>query len=195
MKRDAFLFYRSFAESAQMVQGEADRLQLYEALIHYGLEEEIPELKYPLNAILNQIIASIKSAQEKHDKSVADGAKGGRPRKWVDQAEAEEAYQRLGSWDAVADELAVDPKTLRKARAAWAERGKAKREKRKNLNVNGNENANGNGNSHSIQETVSTVAPEGAPSPRPGDPGYVFRKRDGWYKVDEEGLVVKISDE
>ena len=65
-KAESFVFYRSFFETAQLIEDEHDRMRLYEGLIHFGLEGEKPELPYPLNAILEQMTASIKAASDRY---------------------------------------------------------------------------------------------------------------------------------
>lgn len=138
-----------------MVKDESDRLKLYDAIVHYGLEGEILDLPYPLNAILSQMISSIGRAQEKYDALVEQGKRGGRPRKWVDRKEAEESFARLGSWKAVADDLNVDAKTLRKARTAWEERDKGKKGKREKPTVSPFIPEGKNGKTYNIIKDIS----------------------------------------
>ena len=69
------------------------------------------------------IMPVVDKSATRYDAAKKNGEKGGRPRKWIDQTEAEMLYSELGSWDKVADELDVDRKTLRRARVAW-QRGK-----------------------------------------------------------------------
>ena len=100
------------------------------------------DVPYPYGAAIIQMLASVNFAKERYDRSVENGAKGGRPTKWVEQKEAEALYAKLKSWKAVAEALGIDEDTLRKARFAWSR----KTEKPKNLNVNDNDNVNANDN-------------------------------------------------
>lgn len=75
-KAESFVFYRSFFETAQLIEDEHDRMRLYEGLIHFGLEGEKPELPYPLNAILEQMTASVKAASDRYAAAKENGEKG-----------------------------------------------------------------------------------------------------------------------
>lgn len=135
------------------------RLEAYDGLARCSLGEITPdELKYPVNALVAQMIASVKAAQDRHDKAEEDGKKGGRPRKWVDKEEAEALFAELGTWSAVAEKLDVSENTLLKARRVWETQ---KRKNLKNLNVNDNVNGNVNVNDN-YQLTNNNKASAGA---------------------------------
>lgn len=125
---DSFVFYKSFYEN---IRGLPDniRLRLYDALAEKSLFGKEPALSDLETALVNQMFANVKAAHERYDKAKENGAKGGRPRKWIDQEEAEALYKEHGDWKAVAAALDVDEDTLRKARTAWSK----KAEKPKNL--------------------------------------------------------------
>lgn len=78
--KDSFLFYRSFAETVRMIPDEAQQLTLLNALIDYGLSGVEPELPYPLNLPLHQMIASIDGAKRRRVAQSKNGKKGGAPR-------------------------------------------------------------------------------------------------------------------
>lgn len=163
--RDSFVFYKSFLTSINMLPA-SKRLEAYEGLARCSLGEITPdELKYPVNALVAQMIASVKAAQDRHDKAEEDGKKGGRPRKWVDRGEAEQLYAELKSWDKVADKLGVARETLRKARAVWD--AQKPKNLNNNINVNGNVNVNDNYQLTNINNKASAGARlEAAPPPR-----------------------------
>lgn len=68
------------------------------------------------------IMPVVDKSVTRYDAAKKNGEKGGRPRKWIDQEEAETLYTKLGSWPKVADALDVDRSTLWKARKAWEHR-------------------------------------------------------------------------
>lgn len=139
-QRESFVFYRSFAENLHRVP-PSDRLTAYECLIACALgDRTVDSLPYPLNAIIGQMLKNVDAAKKRYDSAVENGKKGGRPRKWIDQEEAEALYTELGSWPKVADALDVDRSTLWKARKAW----EYAVEKPKNLNVTVNDTVNDN---------------------------------------------------
>lgn len=122
--KESFIFYKSFYDAAAQAPDEAARKDILWHLVEVCIGvKTIEDIPFPASAVAVQALASVESAKRRYDKSVEDGSKGGRPHKWIDKDEAELLYSDLGSWEKVADELNVDPKTLRRARAAW-KRGK-----------------------------------------------------------------------
>lgn len=148
--KDSFVFYRSFWEVLKSLPQEKDVLYLLKSLCLYALDDVEPDLPYPLSSVFIQMKANLDASGKRYDKAVEDGQKGGRPRKWVNQAEAEMLYADLRSWKKVAEELDVSSETLRKARLAWNSK------KPKNLNDNVNDNLN-------VNEKLSLINKE----PRP----------------------------
>ncbi len=45
MKRNQFTFYRSFYESIENLKTNKEKLQAYQMLCHYALDQEVPELE------------------------------------------------------------------------------------------------------------------------------------------------------
>ena len=183
--RDSFVFYKSFLTSISLLPA-SKRLEAYEGLARCSLGEITPdELKYPVNALVAQMIASVKAAQDRHDKAEEDGKKGGRPRKGVDQEEAEALFAELGTWSAVAEKLDVSENTLLKARRVWEAQ---KRKNLKNLNVNDNVNGNVNVNDNYQLTNINNKASDGTrleavPPPRGYEwSGDVFTIRGTHYR-------------
>ena len=130
--RDSFVFYRSYRNAAKMLD-EHNRATLYDAIADYALDGIEPDLSGTIGAIFEMARRNIEEANTRYDKSIEAGKQGGRPRKWIDQKEAETLFTELGSWSAVAEKLDVAENTLLKARRVW------ETQKRKNLtnpNVN-----------------------------------------------------------
>ena len=182
------------------------------ALVSYRFEGKEPTFDSPLERMAFTVIKpTIDSVAERYEKAVTDGQKGGRPKKWIDRKEEEEAYARLGNWDAVAKELNVSDDTLRKARTKWRDSIKPEKPKNPNVNVNDNVNANVNvnvnenvnANSHLHEQinnkeksvTAPPPAPKGAASPLPLMPGYEFDRPDGRYRINDEGRAIRIAGE
>lgn len=78
---DKFLFYRSFAEIIEQIPEAETQLKFYKALVNYGLEGIKTEFEYPFSLLFEQMCASISSAQQKHEKRVEAGRKGGQASK------------------------------------------------------------------------------------------------------------------
>ena len=104
-------------------------IRVSKAFIRKGLYGTEPDLSPLENALINQMFVNVQAAKDRYGRSKENGAKGGRPRKWIDQEEAEALFKEHGNWKAVAEALDVDEDTLRKARTAWSK----KAEKPKNL--------------------------------------------------------------
>ena len=74
MKRDSFVFYRSFFESIEKLK-KNDKLTLYSHLCRYALGEEVEDLEGVPAAIFNLIKPQIDANSRRYE----NGLKGGRP--------------------------------------------------------------------------------------------------------------------
>lgn len=198
-----FLLLDSFIEAIDQLPPDRQWPFLKE-LAAYRMEGKEPVLESPLERIAFTVIKrSIDASAERYDKAIEEGQKGGRPKKWIDREEAEEAYERLKNWDAVAKELDVSENTLRKARARWSEDDP---QKLKNHNKNKNKTMTDNKtvtktksyyqeiNNKTTSGASPPPAPNGAAAPLPLMPGYEFDRPDGRYRITDEGRMVKIAD-
>ena len=185
-KAESFVFYRSFFETAQLIEDEHDRMRLYEGLIHFGLEGEKPELPYPLNAILEQMTASVKAASDRYAAAKENGEKGGRPKKFIPPEEWQ-AYRKEHSQKETAEHFGISVDTLQR----WEKTAKPQN---LNINSNDNKNLNVNSNSNSNYQNKNNKAgtPEGLkgpPAPRPGTPGYEWVRDGIRYRITENSEV------
>ena len=184
------------------------------AIAEYRMTGKEPEFESPMERMAFTLIKpTVDSTAERYEKAVDDGQKGGRPKKWIDRKEAEEAYARLKNWDAVSKELNVSVDTLSRARRRWQESTPQNSAKPQNPNVNVNANVNANANvnvnenvnanSHLHEQinnkeksvTAPPPAPKGAASPLPLMPGYEFDRPDGRYRINDEGRAMRIAGE
>ena len=142
--RDSFVFYSSFLDTIERAP-EQVRLSLFTELCNCGLErKKLSEVEYPVCLFVTQAMANVERSNKRYEQAVENGKQGGRPKKWIDQTEAEKLFSELGSWNAVAEKLDVSPNTLYKARSIWEERKNLKNLKNLNVNYNVNDNANDN---------------------------------------------------
>ena len=115
----SFVFYESFLDTINTAPDDM-QLELYRAIAECGLGQRDPEdVPYPACLFVTQAMASVDAAKEHYEKAKKDGAKGGRPKKFIDSDEAERLHKELGSWDKVADSLEVSSPTLYRAKRAW----------------------------------------------------------------------------
>ena len=142
--RDSFVFYSSFLDTIERAP-EQVRLSLFTELCNCGLErKKLSEVEYPVCLFVTQAMANVERSNKRYEQAVENGKQGGRPKKWIDQTEAEKLFSELGSWNAVAEKLDVSPNTLYKARSIWEERKNLKNLKNLNVNYNDNDNVNDN---------------------------------------------------
>ena len=95
MKRDSFIFYRSFWEALKRCPNDV-RLQLCEAIIEYALDFKKPKLEGLAKIIFTLIEAQIEANNRKY----AEGKKGGRSAKCQRKNETTQYQQFLkdGRW-------------------------------------------------------------------------------------------------
>ena len=142
--RDSFVFYSSFLDTIERAP-EQVRLSLFTELCNCGLErKKLSEVEYPVCLFVTQAMANVERSNKRYEQAIENGKQGGRPKKWIDQTEAEKLFSELGSWNAVAEKLDVSPNTLYKARSIWEERKNLKNLKNLNVNYNVNDNVNDN---------------------------------------------------
>lgn len=83
--RDSFIFYRSFFESA-VILNEKDQLILFKGIIDYSLNGVEPRFE----GFCSSLWTLIKPLLDSNQKKYTDGLKGGRPKK-------EEKHKTSGS--------------------------------------------------------------------------------------------------
>ena len=195
-RAESFIFYRSFFETAQLIHDEHDRLVLYEGLMHFGLEGEKPELPYPLNAILEQMTASVKAASDRYTAAKENGQQGGRPKKYIPPEEWQ-AYRKDHTQKETAEHFGISVDTLQR----WEKTAK-KTAKPQNLNnnINDNKNLNANDNSNSNYQNINNNKKEesrkplkGGSDPLPCQPGYEFVSKGILYRFNEQREVEEIG--
>ena len=185
-KAESFVFYRSFAETARLVESDADRLELYEGLITYGLTGEKPPLRYPLNAILEQMTASVKAAADRYAAAKENGEKGGRPKKYIPPEEWK-AFRKEHSQKETAEHFGISVDTLQR----WEKTAKPQNLNNNindNLNLNVNSNSNSNYKKNNINNKGGTPSqPQSGSAPRPMMPGYEFVHNGKQWRINDRG--------
>jgi len=78
VKRDAFVFYRSFSEAISGLPDDA-RLAVYDAIVGYGLNAEYSTCTN--DPVVNGFLCLIKPQIDANNRRYENGCKGGRPRK------------------------------------------------------------------------------------------------------------------
>lgn len=76
MKRDSFIFYRSFYESLQELP-DKERLQVFDGIINYALDDKEPEG----SGIVKALFVAFRPQLDANNRKYENGLKGGRPKK------------------------------------------------------------------------------------------------------------------
>lgn len=118
--RDNFVFYKSFYIAAL----QAPTFEMQKDILWYLVEccldvKTYSDVPFPSSSVVVPVIESVNTARRRYEKTVEKGKQGGRPKKWIEQENAEKLFLELGSWEAVAEKLEVSVETLRKARFKW----------------------------------------------------------------------------
>ena len=78
--RESFVFYRSYHEALRALPPEL-RLELYEAICSYALDDEISAMSDIAKAMFTLMKANIEATNRKYRSAIENGKRGGRPKK------------------------------------------------------------------------------------------------------------------
>jgi hypothetical protein len=79
MSRDSFVFYRSFYESIKDLNND-EISEIFKAICEFGLNENEIELNGIAKYIIPLIKPQLKASSKRHEASIENGKKGGRPK-------------------------------------------------------------------------------------------------------------------
>ena len=88
-ERDTFVFYKSFWETYEKLKlggNQEMATSFLEAVCQYGLFYDYDDSDVVVDAMMNQVKISIDNAHRRYDASVANGTKGGAPKKYDEEA-------------------------------------------------------------------------------------------------------------
>lgn len=174
-------------------------------LFKYRMDGTEPEPQSDLERMaLVNIFPVIDRSVERYTANKENGAKGGRPKKWIDQGEAEKLYAELKSWDKVSDALNVDRATLWKARKAWSvEKPKNQDiDMDKDIDMDTDKDIHININNKIKNKEESQKPLKGGSAPQyqpkqegaPCSPGWEFINKGVLYRFNDRGEVVKVRE-
>ena len=120
--REAIILYRSAMENVHDADTPEEGNQILRDLADCGFGyKELEDVPNPNRMIIRPMLVSMDKAAERHDRCIAMGMRGGRPRLELDRQTLEQDYNALGSWEKVAEKHGVSRKTLYNERARWEE--------------------------------------------------------------------------
>ena len=187
---DGFVVLPSYVEAIRLLPEER-RWPFFEELFQYRMDGTEPEIQSDLERMALTVIFPIVDASvDRYEKSKENGAKGGRPKRWIPPEEWQ-AYRKEHSQKETAEHFGISVDTLQR----WE---KAAKPQNQNINKNKNSNINSHTNidiSNSIKEKKADTpeALKGAPAPRPGTPGYEWVRDGIRYRITENSEVEELG--
>lgn len=173
MTGDTFVMYRSYFVTYERLLKRNPQLaaRFLDAIHRYAFNNDIPDENDELWCCgLDTIYKQMEAVNERFQKSINN--KGGRPPLNISKEQIEELIEEYDTWNEIANQLQIEPDTLRKLRAEYNITGrtpaqnrktllenrktekptpinrKTETEKPKNLNININNNINNNNNNN-----------------------------------------------
>ena len=191
---DGFVVLPSYVEAIRLLPEER-RWPFFEELFQYRMDGTEPEIQSDLERMALTVIFPIVDASvDRYEKSKENGAKGGRPKRWIPPEEWQ-AYRKEHSQKETAEHFGISVDTLQR----WE---KAAKPQNQNINKNKNSNINSHTNidiSNSIKEKKAGTpeALKGAPAPRSniqaGLPGYEWVSHGIRYRITENSEVEELG--
>lgn len=115
-KREAIVIYRSVMRTVQMADtreaGNEILRDLAEVGFGYMRLEDVPN---PNRMIISPMLVNVDASSRRHDEAVANGRRGGRPKKEVDTAVVKQLYAELGSYELVAEQMGISRSSIYRA--------------------------------------------------------------------------------
>lgn len=80
--KSGFVFQPSYYEAINAIQDKEQKLEMYEAIINYGINGIEPTFTNPLlEALFKMAVPTLNASKKRYKASVENGKKGGRPPK------------------------------------------------------------------------------------------------------------------
>lgn len=189
---DGFVVLPSYVESIDMLPEER-RWPFFKELFHYRMDGTEPEPQTDLEqmALIN-IFPIVDASVERYEKNKENGAKGGRPRKWIPPEEWLAYYKEHGR-KATAEYFGIPEETIKKWLQRVGKKGKNQDidldkdsdiDSDKDINIK-NQNNNKKGGTPS--------QPQSGSAPRPMEPGYEFVSHGKRYRITDRSEVEEIG--
>lgn len=189
---DGFVVLPSYVESIDMLPEER-RWPFFKELFRYRMDGTDPEPQTDLEqmALIN-IFPIVDASVERYEKNKENGAKGGRPRKWIPPEEWLSYYKEHGR-KATAEYFGIPEETIKKWLQRVGKKGKNQDidldkdsdiDSDKDINIK-NQNNNKKGGTPS--------QPQSGSAPRPMEPGYEFVSHGKRYRITDRSEVEEIG--
>jgi hypothetical protein len=190
---DGFVVLQSYIDSINILP-EDRRWPFFLELFKYRMDGTEPEPQSDLERMaLVNIFPVIDKSVERYTANKENGAKGGRPRKWIPPEEWK-VYRETHSQKETADHFGIHVDTLRK----WEKAEKPKNQdididKDKDIDIDTDKDIYINIKEKNKKESESPKPLEGGSVPRPGQPGFAFVHNGKPYIINKDGKVAEVG--
>lgn len=186
---DGFVVLPSYVESIDMLP-EDRRWPFFKELFRYRMDGTEPEPQSNLEqmALIN-IFPVVDASVERYEKNKENGAKGGRPKRWIPPDEWK-AYRKDHSQKETAEHFGISERTIQR----WEEAAKTRQnqdidkdsdiDSDKDIDIKNNKKNNKAGTPEGLK---------GPPAPRPGTPGYEWVRDGIRYRITENSEVEELG--
>lgn len=190
---DGFVVLPSYVESIDMLPEER-RWPFFKELFHYRMDGTEPDPQTDLEQMaLVNIFPVVDASVERYEKNKENGAKGGRPRKWIPPEEWLAYYKEHGR-KATAEYFGIPEETIKKWLQRVGKKGKNQDidldkdsdiDSDKDIDIKNTKNYNNKGGTPS--------SPQSGSAPRPMEPGYEFVSHGRRYRITDRNEVEEIG--
>lgn len=185
---DGFVVLQSYVDSINLLPPER-RWPFFEELFRYRMtgEEPQPETDLERMALVN-IFPVVDKSVERYEENKKNGAKGGRPRKWIPPEEWM-AYYKAHGRKATAEHFGVPENTLKQWIRAVGKKGKNQdidKDIDSDIDTDKDIDINESIKKKNIKEKAETPETlKGVPAIRPCQPGWEFVKDGLRYRFND----------
>lgn len=187
---DGFVVLPSYVESIDMLPEER-RWPFFKELFHYRMDGTEPDPQTDLEqmALIN-IFPIVDASVERYEKNKENGAKGGRPKRWIPPEEWK-AYRKDHTQKETAARFGISVDTLQR----WEKAAKPQNQdidldkdsdidSDKDIDIKNTKNNNKGG---------TPSSPQSGSAPRPMEPGYEFISHGRRYRITDRNEVEEIG--
>ena len=187
---DGFVVLPSYVESIDMLPEER-RWPFFKELFHYRMDGTEPEPQTDLEqmALIN-IFPIVDASVERYEKNKENGAKGGRPKRWIPPEEWKE-YRKTHSQKETAAHFGISERTLQ----YWEQAAKTRKNQDIDIDLDKDSDIDSDKDIN-IKNHIKAKTPEErkcAPAPRPMEPGYEFVSHGKRYRITDRSEVEEIG--
>lgn len=190
---DGFVVLPSYVESIDMLPEER-RWPFFKELFRYRMDGTDPEPQTDLEqmALIN-IFPIVDASVERYEKNKENGAKGGRPKRWIPPEEWK-AYRKTHSQKETAAHFGISERTLQ----YWEQAAKTRKNQDIDIDLDKDSDIDSDKdinikNQNNNKKGGTPSQPQSGSAPRPMEPGYEFVSHGKRYRITDRNEVEEIG--